>query len=185
MQITLSQNAGFCPGVRRADEGIKALISSAGKNETIYTLGELIHNRIYNEQLAEMGVTSIELSEVQKIVDKKGHKKITFVIRTHGIPMEDEQYLRKIADKNVGVNIIDMTCPYVKKIHRIAEDETGDNTFFLLFGSHTHPESIGIISHARGEKAIFTSEEELKTIEIKDKVPILCSQTTQNLLHFE
>ncbi len=184
MQITLSKNAGFCPGVRRADEKIKALITSAMQNEQIYTIGSLIHNRIYNEQLADLGVVSIDLSDVERIVSQKGDKKITFVIRTHGIPKEDEEYLLDVSRNNSGVNIVDMTCPYVKKIHRIAEEETSDDTFFLLFGSQCHPESIGIISHAHGDKAIFTCEEDLLSLNLKDKLPILCAQTTQNLLQF-
>ena len=56
LQITLSNNAGFCPGVRRADEGIRGLIGESTENRRIYTIGSLIHNRLYNEELASKGV---------------------------------------------------------------------------------------------------------------------------------
>ncbi len=185
MEITLSKNAGFCPGVRRADETIRDLIKSISKNRRIFTLGPLIHNRIYNEKLSEDGVSSIDISRVKSIVENQGSTELVFVIRTHGITRESEAFLRDIADSHDNVKIVDATCPYVKKIHKIAEEETNEDTYFLLFGSPSHPESIGTLSYARGEKVIFTSLEELKTIDIKGKTPILCAQTTQNLLQFQ
>ena len=184
MKITVSKNAGFCPGVRRADENIRRLIAEREPDERIYTIGSLIHNRIYNEELKDKGVEAISLSDVTEIVKKRGNQKITFVIRTHGITKEDEAFLRDIEEREEGVRIIDTTCPYVKKIHKIAEEETGDNTFFLLFGSPTHPESVGTFSYAKGEKMIFSSLEEIKGLDLQGKTPILCAQTTQNLLQF-
>ena len=185
MEITLSKNAGFCPGVRRADETVRQLISNRSENQAIYTLGPLIHNRIYNEELAENGVLSVDISDVPQIVAKHGDKELTFVIRTHGIPRDDEAFLRDIADKNSNIKIVDTTCPYVKKIHKIAAEETNDHTYFLLYGSPNHPESIGTLSYANGNKIIFSSLDELGGIDFKGKTPILCAQTTGNLLQFQ
>ena len=185
MEITLSKNAGFCPGVRRADETVRQLISNRSENQAIYTLGPLIHNRIYNEELAENGVLSVDISDVPQIVAEHGDKELTFVIRTHGIPRDDEAFLRDIADKNLNIKIVDTTCPYVKKIHKIAAEETNDNTYFLLYGSPNHPESIGTLSYANGNKIIFSSLDELGGIDFKGKTPILCAQTTGNLLQFQ
>ncbi len=185
MKITLSKNAGFCPGVRRADETVRQLIVNRMANERIYTLGPLIHNRIYNEGLAENGVHSIDVSKVSEIVAGHGNEELTFVIRTHGIPRDDEAFLREIADKNSNVKIVDTTCPYVKKIHKIAAEETSDDTYFLLYGSPDHPESIGTLSYANGDKTIFSSLDELQGFDFKGKTPILCAQTTGNLLQFQ
>ena len=184
MEITISKNAGFCPGVRRADEGVMKLISSANPNSLIFTLGHLIHNGTYVKSLEDMGVRSIALADVERVVSENSEKEITLVIRTHGIPKDDEEYLRSLSKRYGNLKLLDMTCPYVKKIHKIAEEETGENTYFLLFGSKDHPECIGTISYAHGDKAILTDIEELKSIDFKGKIPILCAQTTQNLLQF-
>ena len=185
MEITVSKNAGFCPGVRRADEGVMELVHARSKNSLIFTLGNLIHNRIYVESLESHGVKSIDLGDAERIVRENPDKEIFFVIRTHGIPKPDEEYLRNLTKLHSGVRILDMTCPYVKRIHDIAAKNTNDETCFLLYCDRNHPEAKGIMSYANGEKHAFSSLEELEALGKLSKVPILCSQTTQNLLEFE
>ena len=63
MKIILSKNAGFCPGVKRADAKVRELIESKKENDLIFTLGPLIHNRIYVSSLEDRGVKSIKISE--------------------------------------------------------------------------------------------------------------------------
>ena len=182
MKITLSKSAGFCPGVKRADEKIRELIKRGGK---IFTLGELIHNRIYTDELKSLGVFSVDIDEFEKIVALHTGEKITLVIRTHGVTKETLSRLEKTAEENPSVTICDLTCPYVKRIHKIADDTTNENTAFYLFCNKEHPEAIGIMSYAHGDKHMICSLEELKSIDTKGKIAILCSQTTQNLLEFE
>ena len=181
MKIILSDNAGFCPGVKRADKEIRRLIEARDKNEIIYTLGSLIHNRIYNEELLKLGVSSITIPEIKKILAEKPDQKHTLVVRTHGITKDDSETLDLLCESNPNFKVIDMTCPSVKKIHRIAENETNDRTLFLLFCNPTHPEAIGIMSYAKGEKRTISSPEDLNSIDFGGKIPILCSQTTENL----
>ena len=185
MKITLSENAGFCPGVRRADEAVKQLIRKRGDGDLIVTLGNLIHNRIYIEELRQSGVLTVEFSEVENLIKENRDKKITLVIRTHGIQKNVLEALAEYECRYDRFSVVDMTCPYVKKIHKIAADNTGADTFFILFGSKSHPESQGIISHARGDKMIISSPDELLDVDFNGKIPILCSQTTQNLLQFQ
>ena len=184
MEIILSKNAGFCPGVRRADREVMRLVKDKQDNQLVFTLGKLIHNGIYVSQLEELGVRAIEIDELDKILLDNPDKKISLVIRTHGITLEVEERLLALAKENPRLNLVDMTCPSVKKIHKIADTESGEGRFFILFGSPTHPESLGIISRARGDKAIITCLEELQKLDFQGKVPILCAQTTQNLLQF-
>ena len=184
MEITLSKNAGFCPGVRRADEAIKKLVRERSDNDLIFTLGSLIHNSNYVQDLENQGVKSISISDVELVVESNRDKCITFVIRTHGITKSDEQFLRDVEKKYERVKIVDLTCPSVKRIHKIAAENTNDNTYFILFGSHTHPESVGIISHINGDGRIITSIDDLNDLNLQGKVPILCAQTTQNLIQF-
>ena len=185
MEIILSKNCGFCPGVKRADKVIRTLISKKTDDELIFTLGELIHNNTYIKELESYGVYSIDVNEIDQIVSENKEKKITFAIRTHGATKETVHKLNTLKETNSNVEVVDLTCPSVKRIHKIAEEESGDDRFFILFGTHTHPESIGIISYAEGSKAIITSEEDLYNLNLQGKTPILCAQTTQNLLQFE
>ena len=184
MQIILSENAGFCPGVRRADKAVRELIKNRKSNEVIFTLGPLIHNGVYVASLEEEGVRSVKISELSGIIENNPEKKLTFVIRTHGVSVEDSTYLRQLEAENSNVKIVDMTCPSVKRIHDIALKNTDDGSFFILFGSPTHPESVASLSYAKGEKAIISSPEELKKLDLQGKLPILCAQTTANLLQF-
>ena len=184
MKITLSQYAGFCPGVRRADISVNELVRESDDRK-IYTLGHLIHNRLYNEALARQGVEAIDFSEVENTLKSQNGKKMTLVIRTHGITKEQYTFLKKLEDENGNFRLVDMTCPYVKKIHRIADESTDNSTVFLLYCDPNHPEAIGILSYAHGEKHPFSSLSELEGIYIGEKTPVLCSQTTQNLKEFK
>ncbi|MBQ8414173.1 MAG: bifunctional 4-hydroxy-3-methylbut-2-enyl diphosphate reductase/30S ribosomal protein S1 [Clostridia bacterium] len=184
MEIILSKNAGFCPGVRRADKAVSELIDNKGENDLIFTLGPLIHNGVYVSALEEKGVRAISISQVEDIIKANPKMNITLVVRTHGISVEDDLFLQKLESEYHNFRLIDMTCPSVKKIHEIARSKTNEDTYFLLFGSKTHPESVATISYAKGEKMIFSSLEELERIDFQGKTPILCAQTTANLLQF-
>ena len=181
----MSKKAGFCPGVRRADEAVRKLLKEKSENSKIFTLGHLIHNRIYNEELESLGITTTTLAELGRILSEKKYGSVAAVIRAHGITKEDESVLSEMAAAHPELTVVDATCPFVKRIHDIAEENTGADTHFILFGSPTHPESQGIISHAKGDKTIVTSLGEVESLDIGSKIPILCSQTTQNLVVFE
>ena len=181
MKIIRSKNAGFCPGVRRADEAVRELIKNAEPGQNIFTLGKLIHNDLYNSELEGLGVLSVDLDFLEEFLTTSKDK-VTLVVRTHGITKESEDKLVNLCRKYKNFSYVDMTCPFVKKIHNIAKENTNENTYFLLYGSPSHPESIGIISYAFGEKQFIGALEDLETINFGNKVPILCSQTTQNLL---
>ena len=185
MSITVSRFAGFCPGVRRADELIRRLIAERCDGERIYTLGSLIHNKVYNDALERLGVKVISLDEVEVVYNSLPDVPMSVVIRTHGVTREVEERLRSFERTHPLFKVHDATCAYVKKIHRIADNETSDNTFFLLFCNPTHPEALGIMSYAHGDKLAFSSLEELEGVDFKGKTPILCSQTTENLVEFK
>ena len=185
MTVRLSKYAGFCPGVKRADKAITDIVNSNSSESRIYTLGHLIHNRLYNEDLEKKGVKSISFDEVESVYLENPQKPMTLVIRTHGITKDQTNALRLLEEKYKNFSVYDATCPFVKKIHNIAEENTNDSTFFLLFCDPGHPEAIGIISYAKGEKLAFSKLEQLQNIDFKNKTPILCSQTTQNLVEFK
>ena len=183
MNVTLSKYAGFCPGVKRADITVKKLIKERLEGESVYTLGHLIHNPHYNAALEAQGVKSISIEELDALMPPKS--KTTVVIRTHGVTKEVRERLSEYENKYGDFRVVDVTCIDVKKIHDVAENETSDSTVFILFCEKEHPEAIGIMSRVKGEKYAISSLEELEGLEFKEKLPILCAQTTQNLLEFE
>ena len=184
MIINISSKSGFCPGVRRADSEISNLLKTR-QDAKIYTLGDLIHNRPYVSELERRGASSIEASDIENCIINANGKSVILVTRAHGITVETEMLLNALRAKYKNFQVIDMTCPFVKRIHRIAEENTGENTYFLLYATKNHPEAIGIMSHAKGEKLAFSDFSEIENLDIKGKLPILCSQTTQNFKEFE
>ena len=192
-KITVAEHAGFCFGVKRATDAVEKRILQKREGERIYTLGHLIHNEGYNRSLEEQGVKDIGVDDVCRICDEtdEAHPSIVF-IRAHGIPIEVEEMLAECKRKNPFFDYVDLTCPYVKKIHRIAKENSNDDNVFALLGSSAHPEVIGIMSYAGGEKMVFENADELENY-LKDehlskmhkKGLILAAQTTQNLAEWK
>ena len=185
MKINLSQYAGFCPGVRRADKTVRELVKESTEKTRVYTLGQLIHNTLHTEELKNLGVTTISFDDVEKVFLSDPETPMTVVIRTHGIPKQQFEFLQELAKSNTNFTVVDATCPFVKKIHNIAVENTNDETCFLLFADKDHPETIGTISYAKGDKLVFNTLDELKAYDFGNKLPILCAQTTQNLVEFK
>ena len=183
MKITVAENAGFCFGVKRATDAVEALLSS-GEGGRVCILGHLIHNRLYNESLEAKGVLHVTAEEAERLA-RASSEPMTVVIRTHGVPEETEARLSALAATHAHVRVLDMTCPFVKKIHRIADENTDASSAFFLLGTENHPEVQGILSHVRGEKYLFQTAEELemllKTLDLSAKNTIFAAQTTQNL----
>lgn len=168
MRVILAKTAGFCFGVDRAVNMAYELAYSGARAAT---LGQLIHNSLVTDDLAAKGVRIISSpAEAQR-----GE---TVIIRAHGVAAEVYEEL-----KGTGAEICDATCPFVKKIHRIVAENSGEDTEVFIAGDPNHPEVIGIKGHCKGEVNIFNSEAELDEI-IKndgknyDKRIIAVSQTT-------
>ncbi len=186
MKVTIAKNAGFCFGVRRATDSLEAAIAHKRENERIYTLGHLIHNRPYNEELRVKGVECISMEDIERVADEADENPVTVYVRAHGIPKDDENRLSHIAMAKPNFTYVDCTCPYVKKIHRIAAENSGQESAFLLFGSPTHPEVVGIMSYFEGEKRVVCSSEEIEEIgdfleKCREKRLIVAAQTTFEL----
>lgn len=160
MKITLAENAGFCFGVRRATEALEGLVSE--KKGKIFTYGDIIHNPQYLAEMSEKGVVTIGKEDVESIADTANEKSPAYVIiRAHGITKNEEETLRRKENENPFFHVVDCTCPFVSKVHRIADEHTDENTVFILIGSGEHPEVKGILSWAHGEAYAFSSESEL------------------------
>ncbi len=160
-EIVIVKGAGFCFGVKRA---IDIAFDIAKKyNSGVFTLGPIIHNPQVVEKLKEMGVFPIE-----NVSEKNDIK--TLIIRAHGIPKEKLNQL-----KLLGYEIIDATCPFVKKAQRIAEKLSSEGYQVIIIGDKEHPEVKGIHSYA-GQNAIVINSE---NIPILNKKIGIIQQTTQ------
>ena len=191
--ITVAKNAGFCFGVKRAVDTLYEKIGTKRKNEQIYTLGALIHNTVFNEEIQAMGVRSISQNEIDGLAKKASKDSpITVIIRAHGIPTDIQEKLSRLSKENEFFKFIDCTCPFVKKIHKIAQSNSLPENVLLVFGKEDHPEVVGILSYFDYEKYTFNSADELallledkQFVKINNKSPILVSQTTQNLAEWK
>ncbi len=192
-EITVAENAGFCFGVKRATDRLEKAIAEAKENEKIYTLGHLIHNETYHRSLRQRGVEVIEPEQLDAVVEAGDElHPITVLVRAHGCPKETLSRLRALSQKHSYFRWLDCTCPYVKKIHKIAAEADPEQYFFVLMGAQDHPEVKGIMSCFDGEKYVFSSAEELETelskrksSKIDKKTPILTAQTTYNLVNWQ
>ena len=174
MEIKVAKNAGFCFGVKRAVELVGRL---SAEGDPVYTYGEIIHNESVVKELESKGVRV-----VNNLDELKNLKKGTLVIRSHGIPKSDYDKLSEL-----GTEYEDATCPFVKKIHKLARQYSADsNNQIVIIGSKTHPEVIGIRGWCLTEPVIFeTVEEVMDYSENSDKKHVILAQTTFNLNKFQ
>ena len=171
VEIILGKNAGFCYGVERAVNNAKEEIS---KQKEVYCLGEIVHNKNVVDELEKMGIRFIE-----NIEEAKGKT----IIRAHGVSKEVYKKAR-----NMNIELIDLTCPSVLKIHKIADEYSQKGYFIILIGKENHPEVIGIQSYCGEKYEIISSKEKITSIfeKIKDeKKIVLISQTTYSSKKFD
>ncbi len=165
MEIELAKSYGFCFGVKRA---IK-IAESAGAGATI---GELIHNRLEIERLEKnFGVRT--LSNLSELTDEK-----KAIIRTHGITKSDLATLQMMP-----LEVIDATCPFVKKPREIVEKVSSEGYEIVFFGDATHPEVKGIVSFSKSKVYVVSEVSELLNVKFGNKVALL-SQTTKKVEKF-
>ncbi|MFW6305980.1 MAG: bifunctional 4-hydroxy-3-methylbut-2-enyl diphosphate reductase/30S ribosomal protein S1 [Bacillota bacterium] len=170
MDIFTAEEAGFCFGVKRAIENaIKA--ADETENHPVYTLGPIIHNPQVVENLRKQGIKALEnIDEIEQG---------TIIIRSHGVP----PYIIDKA-KNKGLNIIDATCPFVKKAQQYAKKLMDNGYQTIIYGDHNHPEVVGIYG-ATGEKAFIVSDQnELDSLNLDRKVGFV-AQTTKSPASFK
>ena len=173
MEILLAEHAGFCFGVKRAVEGVYNLIEQGKK---IYTYGPIIHNEEVVKDLESKGVSVIEGEN-----ELKAHANEIVIIRAHGIPKR----IYELMD-DLNIECIDLTCPFVKRIHTIVEDKSKEGYRIVVIGNPNHPEVVGIMGWSEGNAIAIETVSEAENLEInrEEKVCIV-SQTTFNRKKFK
>jgi len=173
MEVRLAKSAGFCFGVKRAVDKVYEQIATGKK---IYTYGPIIHN--------EEVVKDLEKKGVQVIPDKEALQSLregTVIIRSHGVAKE----IYDILEQN-GLECVDATCPFVKRIHNIVRKESAAGKHIIIVGNAGHPEVEGIMGWCDGPLNVLETVEEAENLVIPQGKPIhIVSQTTFNYNKFQ
>ena len=172
MKVIVAKTAGFCFGVEKA---VEKVYENVGK-ESLYTYGPIIHNEEVVKDLEKKGVQVINgIDEIDDITNG------TVVIRSHGV---SEDVYDKLKSK--GLDIVDATCPFVQKIHRIVSKESMEGRTIVIIGNEGHPEVEGIKGWSHSDTYVIGNNEDAENLSLKqgEKVCIV-SQTTFNFKKFK
>lgn len=173
MEVILAEHAGFCFGVKRA---VEQVYEQARTGKPIYTYGPIIHNEEVVKDLEQRGVKVIE-DEAQLEQIREG----TVVIRSHGVP---KRVCEKIEAR--GLECVDATCPFVKRIHNIVEKESEAGKKIIIIGNEGHPEVEGIMGWSKVPATVIESIEEARNFQWEPEKEIcIVSQTTFNYNKFQ
>lgn len=174
MEVKVAKTAGFCFGVQRAVDKVYELIDSC--QDRLFTLGPIIHNEEVVNDLEKKGVRVASEEELKTL--PKGS---TVVIRSHGVG-------KKVYDqlKECGLSYVDVTCPFVLKIHRIVEKESKAGSHIVIIGDPDHPEVVGICGWCIGSYTVIrTKQDALDFVPPESKNVCIVSQTTFNYNKFK
>ena len=169
MEVVIDKNSGYCFGVeyaiQMAEDALKA-------GETLYCLGDIVHNRMEVERLEALGLKIIEHSDLVNL------KSCKVLIRAHGEPPETY----KLAIEN-DIELIDASCPVVLKLQNRVKNSfdrfSSQNGQIVIYGQHGHAEVIGLSGQTKQEAIVVTREEDLDKVDFSRPISFY-SQTTKS-----
>lgn len=173
MKILLAKSSGFCFGVDQAVKAAYTILENPDRKMPTYMFGEITHNESVVNDLLSKGMILVD--KVEDILPGS-----TVIIRTHGIP----SYTRE-AIITKDCDLVDCTCPFVSKIHRLVKEADGNGKAILIAGAQGHPEVIGICGEASGKVHVIGSADELKNIDLNLADAVLVAQTTFSAEEFK
>ncbi len=169
MRITVDQNSGFCWGVVRTIDIAEQELRDAKK---LYSLGDIIHNPVEIDRLGKQGLKTITHAELESAKDAK------VLIRAHGEPPDT---FRRA--KELGIELIDATCPVVTKVQERIRKFYDKGYQVVIFGKKDHAEVVGLVGHTNGTAIVIKSLEEVSKLDVTKKT-VLFSQTTMDKATF-
>ena len=174
MEVIVAKTAGFCFGVKRAVEQVYEQIEKAKK--PVYTYGPIIHNEFVVKDLEEKGVRVLNTEE-----ELAALKDGIVIIRSHGVG----KHIYELLEAH-HITVVDATCPFVKKIHRIVEQQTAEGRRVIIIGSPEHPEVQGIRGWGNDTTLVVEKPEQIENLPvgIGEKLCVV-SQTTFNYKKFQ
>ena len=171
MRVIVAKKAGFCMGVRKAmDNALDAANKVGSDDSTVYTEGPLIHNPQVLEKLEKQGIRALK--------EDTDLSNSTVVIRAHGITPKRRQELEAS-----GAEISDATCPRVKRVQSIIEENTKEGYSTIIVGDEGHAEVVGLLGYTDGNGYVISSPEEVSELPDMEKICIV-AQTTQDMNTF-
>lgn len=170
LKIEIDEHSGFCFGVTTA---IKKAEEELQKGETLYCLGDIVHNSIECDRLKKLGLKTIKHEEFDKLHNAK------VLLRAHGEPPATYETARKN-----NLEIIDATCPVVLKLQqRIKkkwQETTNENRQIIIYGQSGHAEVLGLVGQTNGKAIVVEKSSQIENI-AKNKNTYIYSQTTKSL----
>ncbi len=163
MKVILAKQAGFCFGVKRATQ---IAFEAAGKDQKTHTLGPIIHSPQVVGKLEELGIRAL--------ASLKSLEQGTIIIRSHGV--EQKEILEAQQKK---LNIIDATCPFVKKAQEHVKSLSDAGYSVVVVGDADHPEVQGIVSYGGEQVYVVASSDDVKKLPKMKKIGVV-AQTTQS-----
>lgn len=181
-EVRLAKTAGFCYGVQRAVDMVNKAADEGGRK--IYTYGPIVHNETVVEELSKKGVKVIsDDRELKDLLESGELKDAAIVIRAHGAPREIFELIEK---SGLGIEIIDATCPHVKRIHDIVVERRAAGDRIAVSGDPSHPEVIGILGQIDGDAAVLPDGDAAEAFSLPPGEKLtLVSQTTQSVTKFQ
>ena len=174
IKVEIDEGSGFCFGVVTA---IHKAEEELAKGETLYCLGDIVHNSREVERLKAMGLITINRDEFRQLRNAK------VLLRAHGEPPETYQ----IAHKN-NIEIIDATCPVVLRLQKRIKQEFRKEDFeakqIVIYGKNGHVEVLGLVGQTGGQAIVIESAEEAKKLDFTKSIRLF-SQTTKSLDEFQ
>lgn len=170
MRVTIDENSGFCFGVVRAIGEAEAALERVGE---VSSLGDIVHNRVEVQRLEALGLRTISHDEIESV--GRG----MLLIRAHGEPPRTYQLA-----KELGVELIDATCPVVARLQRRVREAydrmTAQGGCVVLLGKRGHAEVVGLTGQVGDDVIVVEREGDLDVIDFKKPIYFL-SQTTQSI----
>lgn len=174
MRVVIDDNSGFCFGVVRA---ITCAEESLGESSEVYSLGDIVHNRVEVQRLQELGLHTVTHSDMPDLRGKR------LFIRAHGEP--PSTYL---VAKSLGISIVDATCPVVaalqKRVKQAYEKMQSVSGQVVLLGKRGHAEVVGLTGQVNDDVIVIEREEDLSLVDFSRPIYLL-SQTTQSISLFQ
>ena len=173
-EVILAEHAGFCFGVQRA---VDAVYDEIGRSGDIYTYGPVIHNDIVVRDLEKRGVRIISSEDEIDAVNSG-----TVIIRSHGV---SRAIFEKLSNKP-GIKLIDMTCPFVQRIHRIVDSQSRSGKRIVIIGNVGHAEVVGHMEWSVSPVDVIETREEAEAFDAPPETPLcIVAQTTFHSKKFE
>lgn len=175
IKVEIDEGSGFCFGVVTA---INKAEEELAKGETLYCLGDIVHNSREVERLKTMGLITINREEFKQLRNAK------VLLRAHGEPPETYMITREN-----NIEIIDATCPVVLRLQKrikqeFLQDAANDEKQIVIYGKNGHAEVLGLVGQTDGKAIVIEKAEEVKKLDLNKSIRLF-SQTTKSLDEFQ